>query len=146
MAAIWPSSSSRANTTTRTFCRSRQGFSLARPPKRVLSCGSRQNLLTKSGTYVASKSSANTYCMVEIVPAVLPKNFKDLEKHFAAVRPGASGSSMGQIDVVDGVFARNRTWPYRDESSFTKIVADEKGLPFWEEFDYQFDLMIDHPE
>jgi len=83
---------------------------------------------------------------VEIVPAVLPKNFKDLEKHFAAVRPGATGSSMGQIDVVDGVFARNRTWPYRDESTFAKIVQDEKGLPFWEEFDFQFDLMIDHPE
>ena len=84
--------------------------------------------------------------MVEIVPAVLPKNFKDLETHLAAVRPGASGSRMAQIDVVDGVFAHNRTWPYRDEATFAKIVDEEKGLPFWEEFDFQFDLMIEHPE
>lgn len=84
--------------------------------------------------------------MVEIVPAVLPKNFKDLEKHLAAVRPGTSGARMAQIDVVDGYFAHNRTWPYRDESTFAKIVEDEKGLPYWEEFDFQFDLMIDRPE
>lgn len=83
--------------------------------------------------------------MVEIVPAVLPKNFKDLEKHLAAVRPGVSGSKMAQIDVVDGRFARNRTWPYRDEETFAKIVEEERGLPFWEEFDFQFDLMIDNP-
>lgn len=84
--------------------------------------------------------------MVEIVPAVLPKNFKDLEKHLAAVRPGASGAKVVQIDVVDGVFVHNRTWPYRDEGTFAKVVEEEKGLPFWEEFDFQFDLMIDHPE
>jgi ribulose-phosphate 3-epimerase len=84
--------------------------------------------------------------MVEIIPAVLAKNFKDLEKHLAAVRPAASGSKMAQIDAVDGKFARNRSWPYRDESTFAKIVEEEKGLPFWEEFDFQFDLMIDHPE
>ncbi|MDO8548184.1 MAG: hypothetical protein Q7R71_00730 [bacterium] len=84
--------------------------------------------------------------MIEIVPAVLPKNFKDLEKHLAAVRPDATGSKMVQIDIVDGHFARNRTWPYRDESTFAKIVEEEKGLPFWEEFDFQFDLMIDRPE
>lgn len=84
--------------------------------------------------------------MVDIIPAVLPKNFKDLEAHLAMVRPGMSGAKMAQIDVVDGRFARNRTWPYRDESTFTKIVEDERGLPYWEEFDFQFDLMIDHPE
>lgn len=83
---------------------------------------------------------------IEVIPAVLPKNFKDLEKHLAAVRPGLSGSKMAQIDVVDGRFARNRTWPYRDETTFAKIVEEERGLPFWEEFDFQFDLMIDHPE
>jgi len=84
--------------------------------------------------------------MVEIIPAVLPKNFKEMEKYLAVVRPELSGSKMAQIDVVDGTFARNRTWPYRDEDHFAAIVKEEKGLPFWEEFDFQFDLMIDHPE
>ncbi len=69
--------------------------------------------------------------MVEIIPAVLPKNFKEMEKYLAAVRPELSGVKMAQIDVVDGKFARNRTWPYRDEGHFATIVKEEKGLPFW---------------
>lgn len=82
--------------------------------------------------------------MVEIIPAVLPKNFKDLEKHLAAVQPPAGIPRLVQIDCVDGVYVRNRTWPFRDEGTFAKIVQDEKGLPFWEAFDFQFDLMVDH--
>ena len=81
--------------------------------------------------------------MVEIISAVLPKSFKDLEKHLASVRGAVQ---MAQIDVVDGIFAHNRTWPYRDSGSFETIVEQEHGLPFWEELDFQFDLMIEHPE
>lgn len=80
---------------------------------------------------------------VEIVPAVLPKNFKDLEKHLRLIRGAVQ---VAQIDIVDGIFAHNRTWPYRDGSQFATIVEQEHGLPFWEEIDFQFDLMIDHPE
>lgn len=80
--------------------------------------------------------------MIEIIPAVLPKSFKDLQEHLARVRGAAT---TVQVDVVDGHFARNRTWPYRDESSFKKIVKDEHGLPFWDELDFQFDLMIENP-
>ena len=80
--------------------------------------------------------------MIEIIPAVLPKNFKDLEEHLALVRGAAK---QVQIDAVDGRFVRNRTWPYRDSASFQKIVKEEHGLPFWEEIDFQFDLMIENP-
>ncbi len=80
---------------------------------------------------------------VEIIPAVLPQSFKDLEEHLALVRGVAKHV---QIDVVDGRYAKHKTWPYRDTESFKKIVEAEHGLPFWDELDFQFDLMIEHPE
>jgi ribulose-phosphate 3-epimerase len=79
---------------------------------------------------------------VEIVPAVLPKSFEDLESHVARVRAAAKTI---QVDVVDGIFARNRTWPYQDAHSFEKIVSEERGLPAWDDLDYEFDLMIEDP-
>jgi ribulose-phosphate 3-epimerase len=80
---------------------------------------------------------------VEIVPAVLPKNFKDLREHLERIR-GASVKCV-QVDIIDGVFAHNRTWPYRDEDMFAKIVKEEHGLPLWDEFDFEFDLMVQAP-
>ena len=81
--------------------------------------------------------------MVEIVPAILPKSFADLEGKLALVHEVAP---QVQIDVVDGVFAPNKTWPYGNAEQFEQIVAGERGLPFWEDFDFQFDLMVAHPK
>lgn len=80
---------------------------------------------------------------VEIIPAVLPKSFADLEAHVALINGVAR---QVQVDVVDGEYAKGRTWPYRDHTTFDKIVQEERGLPHWETVDYQFDLMIQHPE
>ena len=82
--------------------------------------------------------------MVEILPAVLPKNFKDLTEHIERIK-GAPVTCV-QIDAVDGVFAPHCTWPYRDESTFEAIVKEEHGLPLWDVFDFELDLMIEHPE
>ncbi|MGC9602118.1 MAG: hypothetical protein ABSE76_00020 [Minisyncoccia bacterium] len=82
--------------------------------------------------------------MVEILPAVLPKNFKDLCEHLERIK--RAPVTCVQIDVADGIFAHNRTWPYRDESTFAKIAKEECGLPLWDTFDFEFDLMIEHPE
>ena len=85
--------------------------------------------------------------MVEIIPASMPKSFAELEVLVGRVHGFAK---KVQVDVVDGRFARRswfspKTWPYTDRSSFNKIIKDEKGLPFWQEVDYEFDLMIEHP-
>jgi ribulose-phosphate 3-epimerase len=80
--------------------------------------------------------------MVEIIPAILPKSFADLEAHAKRVHKVASTI---QIDIVDGVYAHHKTWPYKDRSSFDTIVAQERGLPFWQDFDFEFDLMIEDP-
>ncbi len=80
---------------------------------------------------------------IEIFPAILPQSFKDLEEKLTLLQGVASHA---QIDVVDGHYAKGKTWPYRDSESFAKIVQEEHGLPFWDTMDFQFDLMIEHPE
>lgn len=83
--------------------------------------------------------------MVRIVPAILEKKLADIEARLSAVRGEAR---LVQIDLVDGVFAPNRTWPYTDggRAEFEAIAAQERGFPHWEDFDFQFDLMLAHPE
>lgn len=60
--------------------------------------------------------------MVEIVPAILPKNFSDLREKLSLVKGLVH---LVQIDICD-----------------EKLVF-ENGLPFWENFDFEIDLMIE---
>ncbi len=83
---------------------------------------------------VASKNS-----MIEVIPAVLPRSYEELVGKLAELRGVAK---VVQIDVVDGVFAPSRTWPYGDETRFSRILAEEEGLPFWEDFSFELDLMV----
>lgn len=81
---------------------------------------------------------------IEIIPAVLPRSLNDLGAHLARIR---GVSTKVQIDIVGGgFFTRNRTWPFRDSASFKKIIREESGLPYWTEFDLEFDLMVDNPK
>ncbi len=79
---------------------------------------------------------------IEIIPAVLPSSFKDLEQHLALMK---GVTRLVQIDVVDGKYAKGKTWPFKDHATFEKIVQAEHGLPFWDELDFQFDLMLQEP-
>lgn len=82
---------------------------------------------------------------MEIIPAILPKTFEELEygieKIFHLV-------PMVQIDLCDGVFVPNTTWPFRDgtDSAWQTILSEEEGMPYWDEIDYELDLMIKHVE
>jgi len=81
--------------------------------------------------------------MVEIIPAVMPDTFKELKSQVSRVR---GGTSWVQIDVMDGMFTDSISWPYAPGSrQFEAIVADEAGMPFWEEVNYEIDLMINNP-
>ncbi len=81
---------------------------------------------------------------IEIIPAVLPKDFAELEEKIELVKGFVK---TVQIDVCDGQFVPNATWPYRkDDQSFAKIVGEEEGLPGWETLNYEFDLMVNRPE
>ncbi len=84
-----------------------------------------------------------TKTKIQIIPAVLPQSFKDLEEHLAPLKDVIK---LAQVDVVDGQYAKGKTWPYRDTATFEKISKEERGLPFWDKIDFQFDLMIQNPD
>lgn len=80
--------------------------------------------------------------MIEVIPAVLPYSFKELEDTLARIKGVAR---RVQVDIVDGHFAKHKTWPYKDGERFAAIVEQERGLPLWEELDFEFDLMVVDP-
>jgi ribulose-phosphate 3-epimerase len=89
--------------------------------------------------------------MAEIIPAILPKNYEDLKNKISLVRGIAP---VVQVDICDGIFVKNITWPFLgkgdDESflsnnfdeHFRRILNEEEGLPFWEDIDFELDLMV----
>ncbi len=81
---------------------------------------------------------------VEIIPAILPKTFKELEDSVASIQGLVK---FVQVDICDGKFVPNATWPYREhDDSFEMIIREQQGLPGWEKLDYEFDLMISNPK
>lgn len=81
---------------------------------------------------------------IEIIPAIMPKSYTDLELHmgmFAGVVP------LVQLDIMDGRFVRAATWPYiPGDQHFNAIALEDEGMPEWEYLDFEVDLMIDNPE
>ncbi len=75
----------------------------------------------------------------------MPKSYEELESAVALV---VSRVPIVQIDVMDGVFVGNTSWPFEhgrgrgDDADFARIVSEEQGMPFWEEIDYELDLMV----
>ncbi|MFA6432341.1 MAG: hypothetical protein WCV82_00785 [Candidatus Paceibacterota bacterium] len=81
---------------------------------------------------------------IEIIPAILPKDFKEVEDKVSEVHGLVK---TVQIDVCDGQFTPDATWPYRKpDDSFKKIVDQEEGLPGWKELNFEIDLMVNKPE
>ena len=82
--------------------------------------------------------------MTEIIPAILPRDFADLEEKVSRI---AGAAPLVQVDVCDGKFTPHACWPYsRHDDNFEAIVGEEKGMPRWEDIDYEFDLMISNLE
>lgn len=79
--------------------------------------------------------------MAEIIPAIMPKKWGDIEW---SVEQVVGLAKVVQIDIMDGKFVKNVSWPYGadDAASYTKILGEEQGMPLWEEIDYELDLMI----
>lgn len=84
--------------------------------------------------------------MSEIIPAILEKNFSEIKNKLSALRERAR---CVHIDICDGLFVPTQTWPFSgghlggfDDFDFQKIINEEEGMPFWEEFDFEFDLMV----
>ena len=87
--------------------------------------------------------------MIEIIPAILSKNYEDLKNKISLVR---GFSPLVQIDICDGNFVPSITWPFfargKDDfdnndldKHFLAILNEREGLPFWEDIDFELDLM-----
>ena len=82
--------------------------------------------------------------MIEIIPAIMPENTGDLEAKLAQV---AGHAPVVQIDVMDGKFVKNVSWPYTESEEYFQNILDEgAGMPYWDQFDFEIDLMAFHPE
>jgi ribulose-phosphate 3-epimerase len=81
----------------------------------------------------------------KIIPALMPESFQDIHAHAALVR---NHIRYMQIDIMDGNYVPEKTWPffYKNDYDFEDLQREEKSLPFWEDLDYEFDLMIERPE
>jgi ribulose-phosphate 3-epimerase len=83
--------------------------------------------------------------MVEIIPAILPKSYEELEEKLDI---SAGHADVVQIDICDGSYVPSRTWPYlkgadnQSDQIFESLVSQERALPHWEEIDFEFDLMV----
>jgi ribulose-phosphate 3-epimerase len=79
--------------------------------------------------------------MTEVIPAVLAKDINDLRQKIANV---VNVSHIVQIDMCDGKFVSSSSWPMQrgDMESTTIILDEEEGMPYWENLDFEFDLMV----
>ena len=83
--------------------------------------------------------------MIEVIPAVMPYSVIELEDAVAEVKGLVP---IVQIDVMDGIFVPAKNWPYvpRGAEEFAHFQNEAEGLPFWDEVDYEVDLMVRNPE
>jgi ribulose-phosphate 3-epimerase len=86
--------------------------------------------------------------MFEIIPAILVKKFDDLKDTLSKL---VGVVHTVQVDFCDGVFVPSKTWPYADgvdeegnilDHNFNKIINEEEGMPFWNEFEFELHLMV----
>jgi len=82
--------------------------------------------------------------MVEIIPAILPEDFSDLEEKLSLV---AGHVPMVHVDISNATLAKKSNWPYSgDQTDFLKIVNEVEGFPFWEDVSFEAHLMVNHPK
>jgi ribulose-phosphate 3-epimerase len=74
--------------------------------------------------------------MIEIIPAIMPRSFEDARERSARV---AGLVPTVQLDLMDGVFVPEKTWPYIEDTSSTV-------LPEFHNLAYEIDLMVEEPE
>ena len=78
----------------------------------------------------------------------MPDSYYDLLEKAGRVRGIVP---LAQIDIMDGVFVKSKSWPYstggtKKDEHFVALANQDEGMPYWEELDYEIDLMIAEPE
>src|SRR3954471_515995 len=81
--------------------------------------------------------------MKDITPAILEKNFHEIKNKLEILRERAK---TVQLDFCDGLFVPSQTWPFAsggaEDFDFQKIINEEEGMPYWQDFEFEFDMMV----
>jgi len=82
---------------------------------------------------------------IEIIPAYMPKKFDDIAGVAGSVRRDAQTI---QLDIMDGIYVPVPTWPFMFDLDYKleDLRKEDNGFPFWEDINYELDLMITKPE
>lgn len=82
---------------------------------------------------------------MEIIPAIIAKSFDELQEKIKRVEPYVKSV---QIDVMDGIFAPNKTWPHNNchpelVSGSMKILKQmENGFSASKQHDSGLDIEV----
>lgn len=79
---------------------------------------------------------------MEIIPAIMPKDMNEIRDKVVQVKGIVS---FVQLDLMDGRFVEAKTWPFfpKDKIGVEEIIKEESGMPYWEDINYEFDLMVE---
>ena len=82
---------------------------------------------------------------IEIIPAIMPNQFNDISTLSALVK---NSVQTIQLDLMDGKYVPEKTWPFYHTNDYdlTALLNEEGQLPYWEEVNYELDLMVARPE
>jgi ribulose-phosphate 3-epimerase len=78
---------------------------------------------------------------MKILPGIMPKDLTELRNKLSLI---FDWGGAVQLDLMDGVYVPEATWPYNGENQeeVNKILNEDDGLPYWENFSFEFDLMV----
>jgi len=77
-----------------------------------------------------------------IIPAIIPDTQTQLAERLREVRHEVR---TVQVDVMDGSYTPNPSWPY-EGVSHESFEGGGVELPFWQELEIEIDLMVREPE
>jgi len=79
-----------------------------------------------------------------VTPAILPKSFSELAEKINAIK---EHSALVQLDVCDGQYVDNETWPYTGAGpSVEEMMRRGQVLPEADTIHYGVDLMVANPD
>ncbi len=81
--------------------------------------------------------------MTEVIPAIIPEDFDDLSAQIGEVYKLVD---FVQLDIMDGIFAPEKTWPFiGDSGEYQNVVSESDGLPYWKDVNVELDMMVTRP-